>query len=138
MAGKAQKSHGARSKFNSVFGLEEVDRWNPIRISATQSRFLCSVWKKCIGGTALERPPYSLNLAPRDFWTFPTTKRELRGKKFQSDQEVKQTVCNTFSRSGWSAVKKFIACQGRYTSIKFRLGIIRRVHELFKRPSYEE
>jgi hypothetical protein len=38
MAEKAQKSHGTRSELNSVFGLEKVDRWNPIRISAIQSR----------------------------------------------------------------------------------------------------
>jgi hypothetical protein len=38
MVGKAQKSHGARSELNSVLGLEKVDRWNPIRISAIQSR----------------------------------------------------------------------------------------------------
>jgi hypothetical protein len=62
MVGKAQKSHGARSELNSVFGL-----------------------KKCIGGTPLEHPPYSPDLAPCDLWAFPTMKRELRGKKFQSD-----------------------------------------------------
>jgi hypothetical protein len=38
MAGKAQKSRGVRSELNSVFGLEKVDRWNPIRTSAIQSR----------------------------------------------------------------------------------------------------
>jgi hypothetical protein len=38
MVGKAQKSHGAGSELNSVFGLEKVDRWNPIRTSAMQSR----------------------------------------------------------------------------------------------------
>jgi hypothetical protein len=27
MAGKAQKSHGAGSELNSVFGLERLDRW---------------------------------------------------------------------------------------------------------------
>jgi hypothetical protein len=26
------------SELNSMFGVEEVDRWNPIRISAIQSR----------------------------------------------------------------------------------------------------
>jgi hypothetical protein len=30
--------HGARSELNSVFGWEKVDRWNPIRTSAIQSR----------------------------------------------------------------------------------------------------
>jgi hypothetical protein len=28
---------------------------------------------------------FSSNLSPCDFWTFPTMKRELQGKKFQSD-----------------------------------------------------
>jgi hypothetical protein len=37
MVGKAQKSHGARSELNSVFGLEKVNGWNPIRTSAIQS-----------------------------------------------------------------------------------------------------
>jgi hypothetical protein len=40
-----------------------------------------------IGGNPLEHPPYSPDLAPCDFWAaFPTMKRELRGKKFRSDQ----------------------------------------------------
>jgi hypothetical protein len=38
MVGKAQKLHGEKSKLNSVFGLEKVDWWNPIRISTKQSR----------------------------------------------------------------------------------------------------
>jgi hypothetical protein len=38
MVGKAAKSHGTRSELNSVFGLEKVDRWNPIRTSSIQSR----------------------------------------------------------------------------------------------------
>jgi hypothetical protein len=38
MVGKAQKSHGARSELPPVFCLEKVDRWNPIRTSAIQSR----------------------------------------------------------------------------------------------------
>jgi hypothetical protein len=60
MVGKAQKSHGVRSELKSVFGLEKVDRWSPIRTSAIQS--------------------------PCDFWAFATTKMELRGKKFRSHQ----------------------------------------------------
>jgi hypothetical protein len=36
-ARKAQKSHEARYELNSVFGLEKVDQWNPIRTSAIQS-----------------------------------------------------------------------------------------------------
>jgi hypothetical protein len=38
MVEKAQKSHGAKYELNSVFGLEEVDRWNRIRTSTIQSR----------------------------------------------------------------------------------------------------
>jgi histone-lysine N-methyltransferase SETMAR len=39
-----------------------------------------------IRGTPLEHPPYSPDLAPCDFWAFSTTKTELRGNKFRSDQ----------------------------------------------------
>jgi hypothetical protein len=63
MVGKAQKSHGARSELDSVFGLEKVE-----------------------GGAPLEHPLYSPDLAPCDFWAFPTMKRELQGKKFRSDK----------------------------------------------------
>jgi hypothetical protein len=38
MVGKAQTPYGARYKLNSVFGLEEVDWWNPIRTFTMQSR----------------------------------------------------------------------------------------------------
>jgi hypothetical protein len=62
MVGKAQKLHGVRPELNSVFGLEKVDQWNPIRTSAIQSR-------SC----------------PCIFGAFPAMKRELQGKKFQSD-----------------------------------------------------
>jgi hypothetical protein len=37
---------------------------------------LCSVWKKWIGGTPLEHPPYSPDLDPCELW----------GKKFRTDQ----------------------------------------------------
>ena len=41
-----------------------------------------------VGGTTLKLPPYSPDLAPCDFWAFPTLKRQLRGKRFSSDDEV--------------------------------------------------
>jgi hypothetical protein len=63
MVGKAQKSHGARSELNSLSDLEKVDRWNSIRTSAIQSRS-----------------------RPMRFVGFPTLKRELRAKKFRSDE----------------------------------------------------
>jgi hypothetical protein len=70
---------------------------------------LCSAWKKWIGGTPLEHPPHSPDLAPCDFWAFPTMKRELRGKKFRSDQRSAARF-----REVGGACKKCIACQGRY------------------------
>jgi hypothetical protein len=39
-----------------------------------------------IGGTPLEHPPYSQDFVPCDFWAFQIMKRELRGKKFRSDE----------------------------------------------------
>jgi hypothetical protein len=47
---------------------------------------LCPAWKTRIGGTPLKHTPYNSDLAPWDFWAFPTMKRKLRGKKFRSDQ----------------------------------------------------
>jgi hypothetical protein len=61
MDGKAQKSHGARSELNSVFGLGKVDVRTP-----------------------LEHWPDSPDLVPCDLWAFPTTKMELRGKEFRN------------------------------------------------------
>ena len=43
-----------------------------------------------IGGTA--HPPYSPDLAPCDFWAFPTLKRQLHGKRFSSDGEVRNAT----------------------------------------------
>jgi hypothetical protein len=60
---EAQKSYGTRSDLNSVSGLEK--------------------WK---GGTPLEHLLHSPRLAPCDFWGLPTMKRELRSKKFRSNQ----------------------------------------------------
>jgi hypothetical protein len=56
------------------------------RVGRDLNRILCSAWKKLGGGTPLEHPPYSPDLAPCDFWALPTVKMELRGKKFRSDQ----------------------------------------------------
>jgi hypothetical protein len=48
---------------------------------------LCSAWKKWIIEIPLERPPYSPDLTPCDFWAFPNMKKELRSKKFWNDQQ---------------------------------------------------
>jgi hypothetical protein len=78
MVGKAQKLHGARSELNSVFRLEKLDRWNPIRTSIIQSR---------------SRPMQFLGFSNHE--------------KGAPKQEISKwsTVCSTFSRSGWSVVR---------------------------------
>ena len=45
-----------------------------------------------IGGTALEHPPHSPDLGPCDFWAFPTLKRQLRGRRCSSDDEVRKAT----------------------------------------------
>jgi hypothetical protein len=101
---------------------------------------LYSVWKKWIGGTSLERPPYSPpDLAPCDFWAFPIMKRELRGKKFRSDQRS----AARFREVGgalWEVhrlPREVLRRRDRHrTSTKFWLGVISPVDELCKRSSY--
>jgi hypothetical protein len=85
MVGKAQKSNGARSEFNSVFSLEKVDRWNPIRTFAIQSR------------------PHSMR-----FLGFSNH------EKGAPRQEISKwpTVCSTFSRSGWGVVRSGSLAKG--------------------------
>jgi hypothetical protein len=82
---------------------------------------------------------FNSDLAPCDFGAFPTMKREMRGKKFRGDQRS----AARFSRSGWSVVRSASVAEGgtsKETVIaplqSSESGVIRRVHELFKRPSY--
>jgi hypothetical protein len=70
-----------------------------------------------IDGTSLEHPPYSPDLAPRDFWGFPTMKRELRGKKTACSTILLKLAANGLQHvfENWvERCKKGIACQGRY------------------------
>ena len=48
--------------------------------------------------TVVPHPPYSLNLAPTDFFLFPKLKMKLKGRRFQTMEEIKaesQAVLNT-------------------------------------------
>jgi hypothetical protein len=83
--GEAQKSHGARSELNSVFGLEKVDGWNPIRTSTIQSRS-----------------------RPMRFLGFSNHEKEASRQKISKWS----TVCSTFSRSGWSVVRSASLAKG--------------------------
>lgn len=42
------------------------------------------------GIPTLSHPPYSPDLAPSDFWLFPRVKQTLKGKRFESTDEIKQ------------------------------------------------
>lgn len=48
------------------------------------------------GFEQLRHPPYSPDLAPSDFYLFPKMKKELRGKKFRDDDEVKSAISAYF------------------------------------------
>ena len=41
-----------------------------------------------LGFQCLDRPPYSLDLAPSDYHLFPGLKKQLRAHHFSSDEEV--------------------------------------------------
>ena len=40
----------------------------------------------------LPHPPYSSDLAPCDYFLFPRIKKELGGKRFDTDKELKRAV----------------------------------------------
>lgn len=44
------------------------------------------------GISTLPHPPYSPDLAPCDFWFFPTIKRALKGRRFESDDEMEEAA----------------------------------------------
>jgi len=48
------------------------------------------------GFQQLNHPPYSLDLAPSDYFLFQVMKKVLRGKRFSSDEEVKEAVTTWF------------------------------------------
>jgi histone-lysine N-methyltransferase SETMAR len=45
-----------------------------------------------LGWEVFEHPAYSPDLAPSDFQLFPKLKKLLGGRRFKSDEEVKDTV----------------------------------------------
>jgi hypothetical protein len=82
MVGKAQISHMVTCELNSVFRLEKVDQWNPIRTSTIQSRS-----------------------HPMQFVGFSNhEKGALR-------QEISK-FCSMFSISGWSIVRSALLAKG--------------------------
>lgn len=60
-----------------------------------KSRIAMAALSKC-GFENLDHPPYSPDLAPSDYYLFPNLKRELRGRKFHTDDEVKDAISAHF------------------------------------------
>jgi hypothetical protein len=88
-----------------------------------------------IVGSALKHPPYSPDLAPCDFWAFPTLKRQLHGKRFSSDDEVRNATAAALKEMLQNSLfhvfesfiklcKKFIKCEGRYFEREKIVGLV--------------
>ena len=56
------------------------------------------LWLDVEGWNLLFHAPYSPDLAPCDFWAFPTLKRRLAGQKFEDDEQMKWAVMTEFAR----------------------------------------
>jgi histone-lysine N-methyltransferase SETMAR len=62
------------------------DNARPHSAAQTQDKIAALRWER------LARPPYGSDLAPSDFHLFPARKRELHGRRFQTDAEVQAAV----------------------------------------------
>lgn len=60
-----------------------------------KSHIATAALNRC-GFESLVHPPYSPDLAPSDYYLFPNLKKELRGKKFFDDEEVKEAISAHF------------------------------------------
>ena len=59
----------------------------PAHIAAAIREFLSEQ-----GISTLPHPPYSPDLASCDFWLFPTMKRMLKGRRFESDEALEEAA----------------------------------------------
>ena len=78
-----------------------------------------------LGYERLQQPPYSPDLAPMDFAVFPRLKAELRGRRFDCEEELKYAVRSAvrgFEKEWYMSVyhswvkrhEKCIQCNGNY------------------------
>jgi histone-lysine N-methyltransferase SETMAR len=63
----------------------------PVHMSAKSQ----AATQQC-GFQQLNHPPYSPDLVPSDYFLFRVIKKFLRGKRFLSDEEVKEAVTTWF------------------------------------------
>ncbi|UYV77993.1 SETMAR [Cordylochernes scorpioides] len=65
-----------------------------------------------LGFEVLEHPAYSPDLAPFDYFLFGLLKKELKGKRFDSDEDVQKVVQDFFTRFLRVPIKRvFTSCQ---------------------------
>jgi histone-lysine N-methyltransferase SETMAR len=50
------------------------------------------------GWEVLAHPPYSPDLAPFDYWLFSRVKKHLRGKRFESEDDINHAVTASLRR----------------------------------------
>ena len=72
-----------------------------------------------IGGTALQHPPYSSDLAPCDFWAFPTLKHNCAERGSLQMNNLFH-VFESFTKR----CKKYIQCEGRYFEKEKIVGLV--------------
>jgi histone-lysine N-methyltransferase SETMAR len=63
----------------------------PVHMSAKSQAAI----RQC-GFQQLNHPPYSPGLSPLDYFLFQVIKKFLQGKRFSSDEEVKEAVMTLF------------------------------------------
>ncbi|UYV66659.1 K02A2.6-like [Cordylochernes scorpioides] len=73
-----------------------------------QTSQICQRMKNIYGFEVLEHPAYSPDLAPSDFFLFGLLKKELKGKRFDSDEDVQKVVQDSFHTLPKSAYKEGI------------------------------
>ncbi|UYV63910.1 hypothetical protein LAZ67_2005981 [Cordylochernes scorpioides] len=65
-----------------------------------------------LGFEVLEHPAYSPDLAPSDYFLFGLLKKELKGKRFDSDEDVQKVVQDFFTRFLRVPINRvFTSCQ---------------------------
>jgi len=63
------------------------------------------------GITMASHPPYSLDLTPCDFFLFPGMKRDLKGKRFQNLEEVREKMTEALKAI---TLQQFQNCFGQW------------------------
>jgi histone-lysine N-methyltransferase SETMAR len=69
---------------------------------------------QCWGWEVLAHPPYSPDLPPGDYWLFAHVKEHLRGKRFESEDDINTAVTaflNNLSKDEYRAAIDHLPCR---------------------------